>query len=438
MIALSGLSTASQGAVREAAGRVPEGSPVTTGMVLTVLSLLSGGKLSRIWLNTGDPETLTAGRVRDETPPGSLRWEGMLISGALASALVTLEKLSSEYGLDPAPAGLLLLALVCDPASGAARVLTGDGQVAHERLLVLIQEEALGLTLEGLDPSAGSGSDLGSRLGSAPNHPSDTGLDRYFDAARRNTAGPKPDELDLMGALVDDPATAMIMDRLKIDKATLEVLETPARRVGVTPVARLRAPSLEGGPTCPEDLLILLAAQPSPGLRLLMGAVGVNARDLEVEARDQLDEKAGHDRRPGRAVLLFLLANVLLCLVASILTVLGVVHGGSVWSLLLIPLMWAGVPQLPPLVPAAVAVVTALTVGPPAGVAMTAAAVLDWLSYRAQRAQILQRTGISLPFLAWQRFALCRTTSGDLLLTALALLRLSRTLKRMRRQGLIS
>ena len=44
MIALSGLSTASQVAVREAAGRVPKGSPVTTGMVLTVLSLLSDGK----------------------------------------------------------------------------------------------------------------------------------------------------------------------------------------------------------------------------------------------------------------------------------------------------------------------------------------------------------------------------------------------------------
>jgi hypothetical protein len=425
MIALSGLSPAGQTAVREAARRVPAGSPITTGVVLTLLSILDGdGAWSRIWLHTGDPEALRAIQVPDDTPSASLRWEGMLISGALAKALTTLESLGSQYDLDPAPPGLLLLALVHDPASGAAQALIGEGRVAHERVLELVQQEALGLTLEGLDAAA----DL------APV----AGLDLFYKAARQHSAGPRPDELDLLAALLDDDGTAVIMNRLKIDKDVLELVEAPARQVGVAPVARLRAPSLEGGPARPEDFFILLAAEPSAGLRLLLDAVGIDARDLEVEARDRLDETAGHDRRPGRPVLLFQSGSVLLCLIASVLTVLGVVHGGSLWSLLLILLLWAGVPQLPPLAPAAVALLAAWAVGPPAGVAMVGAALFDWLQYRAQRAQLLRRTGISLKFPAWRRFALRRTTGGDLLLTMLTLRRLAGAVKRMRREGLMS
>ena len=49
------------------------------------------------------------------------RWEGVPLSGDMAAAMATVRTLSERYKLVPVSTGVLALALVADPYSGAAR-----------------------------------------------------------------------------------------------------------------------------------------------------------------------------------------------------------------------------------------------------------------------------------------------------------------------------
>jgi hypothetical protein len=119
------------------------------------------------------------------------------------------------------------------------------------------------------------------------------------------------------------------MKRLNLHGETLELLEQPLRGLGVRPLSEVRALA-EEPLTAAEQVLILIATDPSAGLRRLLRTVGLREQDLEVEARDGLDERAGNDRSPSRAVVLFDSLNLILALLGSILR--APVRSGSCFS----------------------------------------------------------------------------------------------------------
>jgi hypothetical protein len=78
------------------------------------------------------------------------------------------------------------------------------------------------------------------------------------------------------------------MKRLNLHGETLELLEQPLRGLGVRPLSEVRALA-EEPLTAAEQVLILIATDPSAGLRRLLRTVGLREQDLEVEARDGLE-----------------------------------------------------------------------------------------------------------------------------------------------------
>ena len=91
-----------------------------------------------IWLEAGEPDALGLAGAPDAADQGVAagRWEGVPLSGDMASAMATLRMLSERYELVPVSTGALALAVVADPRSGAARTLCANG-LSHANLLKL-------------------------------------------------------------------------------------------------------------------------------------------------------------------------------------------------------------------------------------------------------------------------------------------------------------
>ncbi len=147
------LSEDTVAAMRLAAAERPAGQALTTGRVLSALIRVNfANDWQRIWLHTGEPAFLDLASAPDQ--PAGLepeRWEGVPLSGSLASALTLLGRICEAYRLLPAPAGALALALLADPSSGAAGVLLRSGDKTHLELIALVQSALLGTTLEGVE-----------------------------------------------------------------------------------------------------------------------------------------------------------------------------------------------------------------------------------------------------------------------------------------------
>jgi hypothetical protein len=107
----------------------------------------------RIWLETGSVEAIARVRARDPDETTSSGWRGRQITATLARALLVAARVSKEYDLEPMSVGVLVLGLVADPASSAARALGVGNGVDHKLLVRLIQEALIGIELEGLDLS---------------------------------------------------------------------------------------------------------------------------------------------------------------------------------------------------------------------------------------------------------------------------------------------
>ena len=162
------LSEANVAAMRLAATERPANHPLTTGRVLSALMRVDiANDWQRIWLYTGDPMLLGLADVPDvpDVPDAPVsrgpvgpeavyrepeRWEGVVLSDALANALKLLSRICDAYRLVPAPSGALALALLADPSNGATRVLLRPGAVTHAKLLELVQSELLHTRLEGI------------------------------------------------------------------------------------------------------------------------------------------------------------------------------------------------------------------------------------------------------------------------------------------------
>ena len=88
-------------------------------------------------------------RPQDEPAAGSVHtWDGIPLTPKCAEALRRARVLAEKYDLRPLPPGALALALVWDAESAAAQSFVG---VTHEELIAAVQQELIGLDLEGLD-----------------------------------------------------------------------------------------------------------------------------------------------------------------------------------------------------------------------------------------------------------------------------------------------
>ncbi|WP_152603662.1 hypothetical protein [Amycolatopsis rifamycinica] len=75
-------------------------------------------------------------------------WAAVPLTGTCAEALARARTIAETYDLLPMPPGVLAVALVWDPASGAARACLG---MQHHELLRAMQDDVLGTDLEGLE-----------------------------------------------------------------------------------------------------------------------------------------------------------------------------------------------------------------------------------------------------------------------------------------------
>ncbi len=143
-------SEATVAALRLAATWRATGDPLSTGLVFAALPRVDiVTEWERLWLHTGDPESLTL-RAALDSPSGACgkTWEGVPLTRSLADSLALLDRMCDAYKLRPARPEILALALVADSQTGAARYLTRSGST-HEELLACVQDDLIGADLDG-------------------------------------------------------------------------------------------------------------------------------------------------------------------------------------------------------------------------------------------------------------------------------------------------
>ena len=428
------LTEAAVAALRLAASRRPPDGNLTTGLALDTVARIDGiSPWWRIWLETGEPDFLGLADAPDTVDQGVVagRWEGVPMSGDMASAMVTLRMLSERYKLVPVPTGVLALALVADPGSGAARALCANG-LPHADLLELVQDSLVGTTLDGLSAAlaATSGPDGAGR----PAGDAAQGIDGEGGAGATKHAGPaepavlsaaevlrgaadhagsrSADELDLLVAMLTTGKPRECLEqRLGIDKDLVQETEQPLRAIGLRPV--LDVSPAECGDSA-LHLLAGLAREPSAGLSWLLRLTGIDGTDIEAEAWDAIATAEGRPRGPSTSVISLDVASVLLTLTEMVLLIVHVIGPGSPWELTLIPLLWLGFPGWPASVPLLIAIPVFVLVTPVAGALQLLAGLCDVLRARAERHGTIARTGVIVSPAVARRIALRRTSGGRL------------------------
>ncbi len=133
------LTEAATAALRLAAAERPQGDNLTTGRVFAMIARIDAANdWDRLWLHAGEPAGLQLADAPDtDSRNAAETWENVPLSSDMAAAMATLRLISDKYTLAPASTGVLALALVADPRSGAARVLTANGW-SHAQLLEII------------------------------------------------------------------------------------------------------------------------------------------------------------------------------------------------------------------------------------------------------------------------------------------------------------
>jgi hypothetical protein len=438
------LTEAATAALRLAASRRRPDGNLTTCLVLDTVARVDGiSPWWRIWLETGEPDALGLADAPDTVDRGVAgRWEGVPLSGDMASAMATLQMLSERYKLVPVSPGVLALALVADPFSGAARELCANG-LPHADLLELMQDSLVGTTLQGLHAAlaatrgrdetggaAGPGGTAwegatgtgGGKGGAGSTQQGGLSAAAVLSAAEAlrlaaDYAGSRSaDELDLLAAMLTAGKSRECLEqRLGIDEDLLQETERPLRAIGLRSVLDV-SPAEHGDSAL--HLLAGLAREPSAGLSWLLRLTGIDKDDIEAEAWDTISTAEGRQRSPSARVITLNVVSFLFTLTEMVLLIIHVVGPGSLWSLVLIPFVWVGVPRWPASVPILIAIPVFVFVTPAAGALQLLTGLADLLHARAERRDTMARTGVIVSPAVARRVALRRTTGGrlDLLL----------------------
>ena len=147
----SELSAAVTSALQGAASRLNPGEPLDTCRLFLALETFDiGSEWQRLWIETGDPDSLASLVLEDPEPEPDGTRNGVPLTGTCTRALEVAALLCDSYDLWPMPIGALALGLVADPESGAAQALRLGG-LGHAALIDLLQEIAVGLELDDVD-----------------------------------------------------------------------------------------------------------------------------------------------------------------------------------------------------------------------------------------------------------------------------------------------
>lgn len=129
------------------AGHEASPDPVDTRLLMAMLMRLDlSGSWERVRLRCGDFDAIAAAPVSDPPSRGGRRWEEVPLTDACAVALDTAARLAHRHRMWPLPVGLVAVALLADPAAGAARALGAE----RAAVLDILQADVLGVTLDGL------------------------------------------------------------------------------------------------------------------------------------------------------------------------------------------------------------------------------------------------------------------------------------------------
>jgi WD40 repeat protein len=119
----------------------------TCTVLLSVAQVHVRGRWDRIWLHCArSPEDIAAARgrstVQDPADHPRESWNGIQLTATCAKALRTADRISSRHNLPIAP-GVLVLGLLADPSTAAAKALGVGVTIEHDELLHLIEEDLL-------------------------------------------------------------------------------------------------------------------------------------------------------------------------------------------------------------------------------------------------------------------------------------------------------
>ena len=114
----------------------------------------SVGHWDRIELEVGELNTLPYERYLDPAPSGdllSMSWDNTRLSDTLSAALTLCDKICRVYEMHIVHPGVVALALVADPQSGAARCVLRSSELSYDHLIEKIQDDLIGRRLDGVD-----------------------------------------------------------------------------------------------------------------------------------------------------------------------------------------------------------------------------------------------------------------------------------------------
>jgi hypothetical protein len=145
---VSQLDSVTADALRYAASlrHLGEGLDTCT-VLLAVAQVHVRGRWDRIWLNCArSPEDIAAARgqsaMQDPADHPRESWNGIQLTATCAKALQTAARIGSRHNLPIAP-GVLVLGLLADPSTAAAKALGVGVTIEHDELLHLIEDDLL-------------------------------------------------------------------------------------------------------------------------------------------------------------------------------------------------------------------------------------------------------------------------------------------------------
>lgn len=139
-------STASD-AMRHAASMPRPGEAIDTRMILLAVARVHvRGRRDLIWLYCAhSPDDIASQQnARDPKVTPREAYDGMELTATCADGLRSAARIANRYDLPIAP-GILILGVLTDPTSGAARALGVRTTIEHGDLMRLVAEELLGI-----------------------------------------------------------------------------------------------------------------------------------------------------------------------------------------------------------------------------------------------------------------------------------------------------
>jgi hypothetical protein len=136
-------------ALRQAAEAALQASAMldTTYVLLALLNADTMARWNRIFLTSGNLQGLECSLAHDSPEQTRISFHDAELTPACIKVMRTAEELRRLNRFEVIDLGLLALALVADPSTGAARTLGVPSRIEHGELLLQIHRDVLGLEI---------------------------------------------------------------------------------------------------------------------------------------------------------------------------------------------------------------------------------------------------------------------------------------------------